>query len=66
MIIASTPTIGRFFREVGRAVAAGPPAPAAAPPSAERVQRFLAVSARYGYWNASPAENARIGIALPP
>jgi hypothetical protein len=35
------------------------------PPSADQVQRFLATSARYGYWNASPEENARVGIALP-
>jgi len=65
VIIASTTTIGRFFREVGRPVGSGSPAAAAVPPSSEWVQRFLAISARYGYWNASPAENARVGIALP-
>jgi oxalate decarboxylase/phosphoglucose isomerase-like protein (cupin superfamily) len=30
-----------------------------------RIQRFLETSARYGYWNATPEENARIGIRLP-
>ena len=63
MIIASTATIGRFFRELGVPVAPGSPPPG--PPSADRVQRFLATSARYGYWNASPEENARAGISLP-
>ena len=63
MIIASTAQIGRFFRELGAPVAPG--SPPSGPPSADRVQRFLATSARYGYWNASPEENARVGIALP-
>jgi len=26
------------------------------------IQRFLNVAARYGYWNAKPEENARVGI----
>jgi quercetin dioxygenase-like cupin family protein len=26
---------------------------------------FLAISARYGYWNATPEENAAIGITVP-
>jgi quercetin dioxygenase-like cupin family protein len=63
MIIASTTTIGRFFRELGAPVAPGSPAPGR--PASDRVQRFLATSARYGYWNASPEENARVGIRLP-
>jgi quercetin dioxygenase-like cupin family protein len=44
--------MAQFFREV----AAGPP-PA-------MVERFLAASERYGYWNASPEENAAIGLDL--
>ncbi len=63
MIIASTAQMGRFFRELGVPVAPG--SVPQGPPSADRVQRFLAASARYGYWNASPEENARIGIDLP-
>ena len=63
MIIASTTKIGRFFRELGVPVAPGSPPPG--PPSKDLVQRFLATSARYGYWNASPEENARVGITLP-
>lgn len=63
MIIASTAKIGRFFRELGVPVTLGPPPPG--PPSTNQVQRFVEMSARYGYWNASPEENARVGIELP-
>ena len=51
-IVVTTARIGRFFREVGR-------------PSADPLATFLAVSERYGYWNATPEENAAIGIVLP-
>jgi quercetin dioxygenase-like cupin family protein len=63
LIIASTATIGQFFREIGTPVTPG--SRPTGPPSADRVQRFLATAARYGYWNASPEENARVGITLP-
>jgi hypothetical protein len=26
--------------------------------------RFAAISAKYGYWNAAPEENAAVGIKL--
>jgi quercetin dioxygenase-like cupin family protein len=63
MILISTSKIGRFFQEIGTPVVPGAPAPGA--PSGEAIQRFLAISERYGYWNAPADENARIGIALP-
>jgi quercetin dioxygenase-like cupin family protein len=63
MLIASTTRIGRFFRELGVPVAPG--LPPVGSPSPDRMQRFLATSARYGYWNASPEENVRVGITLP-
>ena len=51
-----------YFQEVGtRAV----PGAYAAPPSREAIQRFLKVSERYGYWNATPEENARVGLSVP-
>jgi hypothetical protein len=34
------------------------------PPSPEALQHSQEVSERYGYWNATPEENARIGIEL--
>jgi quercetin dioxygenase-like cupin family protein len=55
--IVTRARIARFFREV----VDGPPD--------GTVGRFLAVSERYGYWNASPEENAAIGLdvaALSP
>jgi hypothetical protein len=48
MLVVSTAKLGRFFREV-----AGEPLP-----------RFLAIAARYGYWNATPEENAAVGLRL--
>jgi quercetin dioxygenase-like cupin family protein len=61
MIIVSTCRIGRFFREVATPAAAQP-----GPPSAEVILHFLETAEKYGYWNASPEENAEIGISLPP
>jgi hypothetical protein len=34
-------------------------------PSPEAIERFLRVSERCGYWNATPEENAGVGVALP-
>ncbi|MCA1406516.1 cupin domain-containing protein [Ensifer sp. IC3342] len=60
MIIVSTDRIGRFFREVGIRVTAT--LERLGPPPDEMIQHFLEMSARYGYWNASLDENARIGL----
>ncbi len=64
MIIVSTVKMGRFFREIGRPVIPGGPPPG--PPSAEIIWRFLETAARYGYWNATAEENAKLGLSLPP
>ncbi len=61
MYIVSTGRIGRFFREVGDRVTAGS---SPAPVSHDALERFLTVAARYGYWNATPEENARVGISV--
>jgi quercetin dioxygenase-like cupin family protein len=53
-VIVSTARIGRFFREV------------AGPPSDEAIEHFLETSERYGYWNATPEENAEVEVPLPP
>jgi len=37
----------------------------AASPSRQAIQRFLKVSERYGYWNATPEENARVCLSVP-
>jgi quercetin dioxygenase-like cupin family protein len=63
MIVVSTSTIGRFFREIGTPAAPGSPP---GPPSGEVVRHFLKTAQRYGYWNATPEENAHLGLVLPP
>lgn len=62
-IIVSTAKIGRFFREIG--TPAGPEPATSRPPTDEELEHFLATAERYGYWNATPEENAKIGISLP-
>jgi len=59
LLIFTTPKLGRFFKEIGRPVTT-PPTPA----RPEELGHFMAVSDQYGYWNATPEENAAIGIDL--
>jgi Cupin domain len=63
MDIVSTSKIGRFFQEVGTPVRPG--ARPSGPPSSEAIRHFIETAERYGYWNATPEENARIGLSLP-
>jgi quercetin dioxygenase-like cupin family protein len=62
MFVVSTSRIGRFFQEIG--VQVSPHAQPSGPPSRKRIQHFLETAQRYEYWNATPEENARIGITL--
>jgi uncharacterized RmlC-like cupin family protein len=55
--IVTTSRLGRFFEEFANTVSG--------PPSAEAVTRFLEIADRYGHWNATPQENAAVGIDLP-
>jgi quercetin dioxygenase-like cupin family protein len=48
MIIVSTATLGRFIVEV----------------AGKSVEEFLAIAERYGYWNATPEENAAVGVQI--
>ena len=52
MHIVSTGRLGSFFREV-------------AAPAADPLRHFLETAERYGYWNATPEENAEVGLLLP-
>jgi uncharacterized RmlC-like cupin family protein len=63
MIIVTTAKHGRFLRDA--AAALGPHA-ADWPPSEQATQRFLETAERYGYWNATPEENAQVGLQLGP
>jgi len=60
-IVVTTPSLGRFFSEVGRHAAQG----TAVPPSPRDLARFAEIADKYGHWLASPAENEAIGIHLP-
>jgi quercetin dioxygenase-like cupin family protein len=59
--IISTVRLGRFFESIA-VPAADVPGPATLSP--ERLQHFLKTAAAFGYWNASPEENARVGLKL--
>ncbi len=58
-LIITTKRLGQFFQETGRPVTDAPQ-----PVTPEDLARFAAVSARYGYWNATPEENAAVGIQM--
>ncbi len=57
-VVVSTARIGAFFREIGRPLDAGPP-------TGEALRHFSSTADRYGHWNATPAENAAVGLHLP-
>lgn len=58
-LIITTNRLGKFFMEVGRPVTGVPQSP-----TPEGLAHFGAVSERYGYWNATPEENAEVGIRM--
>jgi hypothetical protein len=58
-LIITTKKLGHFFREAGRPVMERPQ-----PVTPEDLTRFAAISAKYGYWNATPEENAAVRIDL--
>jgi hypothetical protein len=58
-IIVTTKRLGQFFQETGRPVTDAPQ-----PVTPEDLARFMYVSTKYGYWNATPEENAAVGIPL--
>jgi quercetin dioxygenase-like cupin family protein len=59
--IITTTKLGQFFQEVGRPVA-DTPQPVTAKDLAHFLAHYETVSAKYGYWNATPEENAAVGI----
>ncbi|HEX6925172.1 MAG TPA: cupin domain-containing protein [Longimicrobiaceae bacterium] len=56
-LMVTTKKMGRFFAEVGRSADE-----ASGPPTMEDLEHFAEVSAKYGYWNATPQENQAVGI----
>ncbi len=58
--LTTTSRMGRFFREIGAPAGPG----RSGPPTEETIRHFLETAARYGHWNATRDENARVGISL--
>jgi quercetin dioxygenase-like cupin family protein len=59
ILLATTPNIYEFFRELGKPYGPGEPS---APPTEEDMRRLLGLAAKYQYWIGSPQENAAIGL----
>jgi len=60
-LITINSKLGRFFQEIGRPIT---PGARLNPPSPEEVQRIVKTCERYGYYVATPEENASAGISL--
>jgi len=59
LLIFTTKKLGHFFEETGR-----PWTGAFQPVTPEDIAQLVAASARYGYWTATPEENAAIGLQM--
>jgi quercetin dioxygenase-like cupin family protein len=57
----TTAKLGRFFEEIGIKLSAHQKDAA---PTAETVHHLMQTAQRYGYWLATPEENAAVGISL--
>ena len=58
-LLFTTSKHGRYFQEIGRPLAS---VESVRPPG--EIQHLLTTAQRYGYWFASPEENASVGITL--
>jgi quercetin dioxygenase-like cupin family protein len=58
-LCATTAKLGRFFEEIGRPLLPGQQ-PAA--PTPDELEKFVQIAVRYGYWLATPDENAAAGV----
>ncbi len=61
VVATTTPTLGKFFQEVGRPII---PGIRLLPPTPDELQNFVRVSMKYGHWMGSPQENADLGISM--
>jgi hypothetical protein len=60
-LITINSALGRLFRRIRRPIARGATLGA---PSPDELRRFVKTCERYGYWVATPEENASAGIPL--
>ena len=61
-LVFTTSKHGRYFQEIGKPAASGE---SIRPPTSSEIQHFVKTAERYGYWLATPEENASVGIRLP-
>jgi hypothetical protein len=61
--IITTLKLGKFFQEVGRPIG-NTDQPVSAEDIADFLSRYGSAAGKYGYWNATPEENAAVGIYL--
>jgi quercetin dioxygenase-like cupin family protein len=59
LLITTTKKMGHFFEEIGLPWLGTPQMP-----TPEVLAHLVETSERYGYWNASPEENAAVGINM--
>jgi quercetin dioxygenase-like cupin family protein len=60
-LVFTTSRHGRYFQEIGRPVVSGE---SVQPPTPDEIEHFRKIAERYGYWLATPEENASFGITL--
>ena len=60
-LLFTTSKHGRYFQEIGRPLACGENV---RPPAPDEIRHFLQTANRYGYWFATPEENASVGITI--
>jgi quercetin dioxygenase-like cupin family protein len=60
-LLYTTSEHGRYFQEIGRPATSGE---SVSPLASDEIQRLLKTAQRYGYWFATPEENASVGINL--
>ena len=58
-LLITTNRLGQFFEQMRR------PDGTAGPPTPDDLARLGALATNYGYWTATPEENAAVGIHLP-
>ena len=59
VLVITTKKLGQYLQEIGR-----PQTNVPLPVTPEDLERFAAISAKYGYRVASPEENALVGIHM--
>jgi quercetin dioxygenase-like cupin family protein len=60
-LLHTTSEHGRYFQEIGRPATSGE---SVSPPAPDEIERLLKTARHYGYWFATPAENASVGLTI--